>query len=146
MLSLQEISDRLEIQDLLVRYCDIVDRRDWDALDEIFTPDAFVDYTAMGGSSGDLVSTKKFLADSMPIFVMTQHMVGPPLLDIEGDTARARTAGHNPMILRDGDDPAIMMCGYWYRDELVRTADGWRIRSRVEERAYIKQFPARRSD
>jgi hypothetical protein len=32
MLSLQEISDRLEIQDLLARYSHAVDQRDWAAL------------------------------------------------------------------------------------------------------------------
>ena len=67
MLSIQEISDRLEIQDLLARYCDALDRKDWDIFDRIFTPDAVIDYTAMGGSCGDLTATKKFLADTMPV-------------------------------------------------------------------------------
>ncbi|MGR7003390.1 nuclear transport factor 2 family protein [Yinghuangia aomiensis] len=40
MLSLQEISDRLEIQDLMVRYSHAVDTQQWDVLDTVFTPDA----------------------------------------------------------------------------------------------------------
>ena len=36
-MSLQEISDRLEIQDLLAAYSHAIDGRDWDALDDIFT-------------------------------------------------------------------------------------------------------------
>ena len=51
LLDLQEISDRIEIQDLLSRYTDAIDRRDWDALDGVFTPDAFIDYTSVGGAS-----------------------------------------------------------------------------------------------
>ena len=39
MLSLQEISDRLEIQDLLSRYSYAIDERNWDGLDDVFTPD-----------------------------------------------------------------------------------------------------------
>lgn len=144
MLPMQEISDRLEIQDLLARYCDAVDRRDWEAFDRIFTPDAVIDYSALGGSSGDLATTKRFLADTMPMFAGFQHLIGSTVLDIAGDTARARTICHNPMLWRDDDDPAMFVCGLWYRDELVRTADGWRIRSRVEERSYIKNFPAAR--
>jgi hypothetical protein len=144
-LGIQEISDRLEIQDLLARYCDAVDRHDWDAFERIFTPDAFIDYSAMGGSSGDLATTKAFLAETAaPLFPSWQHMVGQTVLDIDGDRARARTLCHNPMILRDGDDPHLILCGLWYRDELVRTEDGWRIRSRVEERGYMKQFPPRK--
>ena len=41
--SLRELSDRLEIQDLLVDYSYAVDRRDWDSLDRIFTPDATIE-------------------------------------------------------------------------------------------------------
>jgi hypothetical protein len=140
MLTIQEISDRLEIQDLLARYCDALDRKDWDIFDRIFTPDAVIDYTAMGGSCGDLTATKKFLADTMPMFASYQHLVGSTVLDIEGDTARARTICHNPMLWSDGDDPAMFVCGLWYRDELVRTPDGWRIRSRIEERSYLKNL------
>jgi hypothetical protein len=143
MLSQQEISDRLEIQDLLARYCDAVDRQDWDAFERIFTPDALIDYSAMGGSCGDLATTRKFLAETMPSFPGYQHLVAFPVLDIDGDIAHARTLCHNPMLLSAGDDPAMFVCGLWYRDELVRTTDGWRIRSRVEERSYIKNFPAK---
>ena len=54
MLSQQEISDRLEIQDLLTAYCDAIDSQNWDALDDIFTPDAIIDYTDAGGAKGTL--------------------------------------------------------------------------------------------
>ena len=77
--SLEELSDRLEIQDLLVAYSYAIDFRDWDALDEVFTPDAFIDYTAFGGSSGNLEETKKFLAAAMPMFSGFQHMVATSL-------------------------------------------------------------------
>ena len=53
-MSLQEISDRLEIQDLMVRYSYAIDNRDWDALDDVFTPDAHIDYSVFGGSVGTL--------------------------------------------------------------------------------------------
>ena len=43
MLSLQEISDRLEIQDLVFRYADLIDRRQIQRLrDEVFTADAHI--------------------------------------------------------------------------------------------------------
>ena len=65
MLSTQEMSDRLEIQDLLVAYCTAIDGKNWDALDEIFTADAFIDYTAAGGAKGNLTETKAFLDKAM---------------------------------------------------------------------------------
>ena len=54
MMSLQEMSDRLEIQDLFARYSFAIDDRNWDALDSVFTPDAAIDYTETGGAKGNV--------------------------------------------------------------------------------------------
>ena len=130
MLSLQEISDRLEIQDLLARYSHAIDRRDWDALDGIFTQDAIIDYTAMGGARGTL-----------PHFVGFQHLVATSALTIKGDTASAKTICHNPMIIEVDGDEWPFFCGLWYHDTLVRTQDGWRICERIEEKSYFFNVP-----
>jgi hypothetical protein len=142
-MSLQEISDRMEIQDVFVRYSYAIDSRDWDALDDVFTPDAFIDYSVFGGSSGDLPSTKAFLAEAMPNFPSFQHMVSGSTITIDGDTAEAKTQCHNPMVMGEGDDPDLMFCGLWYVDKLVRTPAGWRIKERVEEKVYMRVFPGR---
>lgn len=138
MLSLQEISDRMEIQDLMVRYSHAVDSRQWHLLDDVFTPDAHIDYSAMGGSAGDLAVTKQFLADVMPNFPAFQHLVTNASITVEGDTATARTLCHNPM-LTPGQDGAqtLMLCGLWYLDTFVRVDGAWRISRRVEEKSYM---------
>lgn len=46
MLSLQEISDRLEIQQLLVDYSSAIDQKNFDGLDAVFTADAHIGYSA----------------------------------------------------------------------------------------------------
>jgi hypothetical protein len=43
MLSLGEISDRREIQQLLVDYSTAIDLRRFDELDEVFPADAYID-------------------------------------------------------------------------------------------------------
>ena len=43
MLSLAEISDRFEIQQLLIDYSTAIDKRRFDDLDLVFTPDAYID-------------------------------------------------------------------------------------------------------
>ena len=144
-MSLQEISDRMEIQDLMVSYSYAIDSRNWDALDNVFTPDAFIDYSVFGGSTGDLPSTKKFLAETMHIFPALQHMVSGTTMTIDGDTAEAKTQCHNPMAMGEGDDPDLMFCGLWYVDKLVRTTEGWRIKERVEEKCYMRIFPGKKS-
>ena len=63
MLSLQEISDRLEIQQLLVDYSTAIDGRSFDALDAVFTPDAYIDYRESGGVDGQFPQVKAWLAE-----------------------------------------------------------------------------------
>jgi 3-phenylpropionate/cinnamic acid dioxygenase small subunit len=142
MLTLQQVSDRLEIQDLLIDYSHAIDTQDWDALDDVFTADAFIDYTAMGGSKGNLEETKAFLRGTMPRFAGYQHMVATSKVTIEGDTGNGRTICHNPMVLgRPDGESHVFFCGLWYRDRFVRTPAGWRIKERVEERSYIWNLP-----
>jgi len=62
MLSLAEISDRLEIQQLLVDYSTAIDQRRFDDLDNVFTPDAYIDYRALGGIDGRYPEVKKWLS------------------------------------------------------------------------------------
>ncbi len=143
MLSLQEISDRLEIQDLMVRYSHAVDTRQWDLLDEVFTADAYIDYTAMGGAAGDLTSTKKFLADMLPNFLAFQHLISNSSIVVDGDTATGRTLCHNPMLVADArGKQSLMLCGLWYLDTFVRVEGQWRIRQRVEEKGYMFVAPS----
>ena len=142
-LSLQEISDRIEIHDLLVRYSHAIDTRDFDALDQVFTPDAFIDYSAMGGAKGSLPEIKAFLREAMGRFAGFQHLIANSMVELRGDRATGRTMCHNPMVLARPDGAThTFYCGLWYLDELVRTAEGWRIQRRVEEKCYFHNVPS----
>ena len=134
MLSLQEISDRMEIADLLARYSAAIDSHRWDDLDQLFTDDAVIDYTEMGGIRGSLDEQKAFLAAVMPSFGAFQHLTATSTFDIEGDVARVRTICFNPMVVTD--EQQVLFCGLWYRDVMVRTPEGWRIRERHEDRGW----------
>lgn len=137
MLSLQEISDRFEIEDLMVRYSHAVDTQQWDLLDEIFTHDAHIDYSAMGGACGGLAEIKQFLAAVMPNFLAFQHLVSNSSITVDGDTATGRTMCHNPMLVGDADGAQnLMLCGLWYLDTFARVDGAWRIARRVEEKSY----------
>jgi hypothetical protein len=142
-LSLQEISDRMEIQDLITAYSHAIDSRNWDALDDVFTPDAHIDYSEMGGSKGTLAQTKEFLRKAMTQFASFQHMVATSQIKLRGDVAEGRTICHNPMVLDRGNgETHTFFCGLWYRDRFVRTPRGWRIQERVEEKSYFHNVPS----
>ncbi len=141
MLSLQDISDRLEIQQLLVDYSTAIDQRRFDDLDAVFTPDAYIDYRAMGGIDGKFPEVKAWLAEVLPNFPAYSHMLGNLSIKFDGDTATSRVICFNPMVLdsgKDGSSPQIMFCGLWYDDEFIRTPDGWRLTRRVETKTFDK--------
>lgn len=135
-MTLQDIADRIEIDDLLTRYATALDAKDWDAWAGCFTPDAWIDYTAAGGIKGRLPEVRQWLAEVMSGFPMTQHLVTNKAVQLAGDTATCRSCLFNPMGVRDGDGMAVFLEGGYYRDALVRTADGWRIAERTEEPTY----------
>jgi hypothetical protein len=135
MLSLEEISDRLEIQQLLVAYSTAIDRRRFDDLDRVFTPDAHIDYRAMGGIDGVYPEVKAWLAEVLPNFPAYAHMLGNFDIRIDGDTAYSRTICFNPMVV-GGDQQQVLFCGLWYDDQFVRTAGGWRMTRRVEIKCF----------
>lgn len=142
MLSAEQMSDRLEIQDLFTRYCFAIDERDWNALDDMFTPDAQIDYTATGGSAGSLSEMKEWLNTALSPFAMSQHMVSLPRLEISGDRATSRMILFNPMGMDDGQgNVSTFFVGVWYHDELVRTGSGWRIARRSQKLAYTHATP-----
>jgi len=135
----EELIDRLEINDLLVRYTVAIDTQDWPLLDTVFTPDARVDYTSSGGIAGSYPEARKWLSEVLAIFSATAHYISNSTVDLDGDRARAKTYVYNPMQmkLRDGTTHSFTV-GAYYHDELVRTADGWRIARRREEQMFME--------
>jgi hypothetical protein len=139
MLSLQEISDRLEIQQLMVDYSTAIDQRRFDDLDRVFTPDAYIDYRVTGGTDGHYPEVKAWLADVLPNFPAYMHLLGNFDVRIDGDAASSRTMCFNPMVF-DANSGQVMFIGIWYIDEFIRTADGWRMHRRVEEKCFDKMI------
>ncbi|GHD29315.1 nuclear transport factor 2 family protein [Parahalioglobus pacificus] len=145
MLSLQQLSDRLEIQDLVYYYAHLIDTKNFDALREtVFTEDAHIDYSVFGGSVGDLESTIAYLKQAVTneLFPDTQHLNANVQVQLDGDTASGRVMCFNPMdmALPDGKRHTFFL-GLWYVDDYRRTEQGWRISRRVEEKSWVFNTP-----
>lgn len=141
-LSLQEISDRMEIQDLCYYYADVIDRKEFDKLYDVFSEDAHIDYSVFGGSVGNRDETIAFLKEALPMFPNTQHLNANVQIRVDGDQGTGRVMCFNPqeMDLGEGKSHTFML-GLWYVDKYVRTADGWRIKERIEEKSWHFNTP-----
>jgi SnoaL-like domain len=89
-LTVQEISDRLEIEQLLVRYCYAIDQRDWDAFGSVFTEDAVIEDVTAGNT--DVDSMVEFLPKALEKVLIAQHSISTPSRSTATTPARARFA------------------------------------------------------
>jgi SnoaL-like domain len=129
VLDARQLSDRIEIADLLTAYTLAVDTGLWDLLDMVFTPDARIDYRASGGIEGTFPEVKVWLAEVLPMFARRQHLIGQSAVDLDGDVATVTAYFINPMVsIDDAGAERLFVCGGTYRHDLVRTREGWRSR------------------
>ncbi|SNS09668.1 SnoaL-like domain-containing protein [Sphingomonas laterariae] len=137
-MNLQEIGDRLAINELLARYCHALDRKDWPAFRAVFTENARIDFTAFGGPEGNPAELEAFLAPILDGLVASQHMVSTIIIDLDGNEAQARSAAIVPMTSASAEGAEqTLLNGLWYEDRLVRTPAGWRIAERRQVRGWV---------
>ena len=141
--TLQELSDRLDLQDLMTRYATCIDRRDIAGLDEVFTADAHISFVASGGPADSYPEVAAWLAETLPIFASSQHLMANPEIVLDGDSASGRCMCFNPMAFEPTTehDQKVMFYGLWYVLDFVRTDAGWRIARLEQEQAYHHNVP-----
>ncbi len=134
-MDLREISDRMEIADVLTRYTRAIDAGEWDTLDTVFTADAAIDYSESGGIIATYPEVKPWLAEMLPLFFRKRmHMLGQIAIELRGDEADVTAYFHNPMLMDDGQGgEKVVEIGGLYHHTMIRTADGWRSRKLHEE-------------
>lgn len=127
----------------MTRYATCIDARDFDALDRVFTPDASVSYEASGGPADAYPVVRDWLAEMLPIFAATQHLMANLEVSLDGDTATGRCMCFNPMALKSVEekDQQVFFYGLWYLLEFVRTGDGWRIARLSQQQAFHHNLP-----
>src|SRR4051794_17310531 len=93
-LAVEEISDRLEIQELIAQFSHAIDGGRYADAIELFTPDAALDYTGIHGPAGDPKEVIGHVEGTLSRLKSTQHLVGTTTITLSGDTAQARSICH----------------------------------------------------
>jgi hypothetical protein len=128
--NIQEIGDRLEIQELVHRLVRGFDRRDWHGVESLFTDTVVVDYTALlGGEAQTRTAAEQtqFYREQLDPLNSTMHAATTLLIDLDGDRATA-SANVLTWLRRDAAaDSPMWSNGAVGEFELVRVADRWRI-------------------
>ena len=122
-----EREDRQDISDLLVRYATGIDRRDWPLFRTVFTDDCELDYGEIGAWKG-VDAVADFMEQVHALAGHTMHRLSNMAITVDGDQAVARTYLDGLMMAPDNKS-GVNAIGF-YDDEIVRTADGWRVARR----------------
>jgi 3-phenylpropionate/cinnamic acid dioxygenase small subunit len=123
--------DRQDITDVLVRYATGIDRRDWALLRSCFTEDCNADYGVIGVWHGaDAVTT--WMRETHEPCGHTMHRITNVVVTpaSNGDADHATTRAYVEALILDGDNRFATRASGYYDDELVRTADSWKIARR----------------
>ncbi|MET7683747.1 nuclear transport factor 2 family protein [Streptomyces sp. NPDC005423] len=140
---LAAVMDRLAVDGVITEYAVAVDDGDWEAYRALFAPDGRADYRSAGGIEGDAGEIAGWLARTMDLFPMRQHLIVNRrirfgVLDQDtGDSASVQADYVNPMRFAaggrtgGGSTAPDFVCGGRYAFELLRTREGWRLREVV---------------
>jgi SnoaL-like domain len=130
----------LAIHDVVVRYGYVIDDRAWDRIDEVFTDDAVVDYRDQGTNppSGvaPIVGRDEIERYFRDVFTHPyQHMIlNHQIEDVSDDEVIVRSKALCPM-------PGRVIVDLEYRDVVVRTPVGWRVRHKSVKRYNLDPSP-----
>ena len=122
-----QLADRLAINDVVVRYFELVDAKGWERMHEVFTEDTTTRWTPdslVEGRDG-IVGAMRHMIGSDEI--VTYHHVASMAPVVDGDTAdvvvrvRAMHHGVGPRAGKFYESLGIQPT------RLVRTTEGWRI-------------------
>lgn len=127
-----ECAERQALVDVLVRYANCLDDRDWDGLREVFAEDAVGDYGGFvaEGRAALVTSIASYLEGTGP----SQHLLGNFEVKVDDDRAWTRCRARL-MYLGAGDRRGLTPYETLgtYADEFRRTSDGWRVVRRLFE-------------
>lgn len=139
-MELQEISDRMEIREVITRYTRAIDTRNFDDLDHVFGDGAILDYSSVDGPVDTLDVARPWVISGLSLFTRYQHTIGQVAITFDGtDSAHATAYFINPLIMTGEDGKEILWeVGGYYHHDLVRTPDGWRSMRMVDENLYSR--------
>jgi uncharacterized protein (TIGR02246 family) len=135
---LRRLEDEAAVRDLGHRFADACNRGDVAAFRELWHPDCLwvIDHPVNVRAEGveAVVATLESLASLWDWFVQLPHA---PLVDVDGERAVSRwTVSEHAA---HADPPRRYDNHARYDDQLVRTEDGWRFRSRHYQYYWIDQ-------
>lgn len=128
------LNDRAELIELLGRYADIADLKEFTNLPgRVFTDPVTVDFEAVAGIPPMTVPLAVYnynVRGAFAPYAATHHAITGHVIDVDGDRAKIHAhvrAEHWLPAELAGDGPHRWLVVGFYDNEAVRTSKGWRL-------------------
>lgn len=122
----QYVADRIALMDVMLKYAKGVDERDLDLYRSVFADDVEVHgFGAETFHGGDAWTA--YVKNALLQYGPTQHMLGPQLATVQGDTAHCRTDVQALHYLKDKPKTTLTLWATYVTD-MQRSNGGWKIK------------------
>ena len=133
MADLQNVADRIALMDVMLKYAKGVDQRDMALYASVFADDVEV-----VGFGADTYHGRDawvgYVTQALKAYGPTQHMLGPQLATVDGDTAHCRTDVQALHYLIEKPDTTLTLWAT-YNTDMKRVGGEWKIaRHHLESR------------
>jgi hypothetical protein len=131
MLSMQEVSDHIEIRQVLATYSRGVDRWDLELLKSVYHPDATDTHTVFNGTGWDFA---EFIVETCRRMKgASQHHLTNIYIELHGDSANVETyyIAYHETKNEDGTEDTLLNTGGRYLDRFERRDGVWKIAKRL---------------
>lgn len=127
---LRALEDREAIRNLIASYGPLADSGDAEGVARLWTEDGVYAVDGFPEARGH-AAIAALITGPVHQALMARgcaHVLGPPVIDLDGDRASARC--HSVVLARAGEawEPVRVAANRW---ELTRTPEGWRVTRRV---------------
>ncbi|MGQ0719175.1 MAG: nuclear transport factor 2 family protein [Pseudonocardiales bacterium] len=120
---LADLLDRQDISALLVRFARCLDTKDFTGYADCYAPEGVLQLP--GGGHEGRAGMADYVERDLGGYVATHHVSANHEIEIDDDTARARSSLHATHVRSTEDD--FWSVGGWYDTTLRRTPEGWRF-------------------
>jgi hypothetical protein len=127
---LQNLRDRADVSDVVIRYATALDQRNWPLLRSILTDQIHIDYSSFFPALDTVMAADDWVAGVTKLsrFYATQHLSTNHVHSIDGDEASCVSYVQAAHFLTWEDvNYACFLYGH-YTNLLTRTDTGWKIR------------------
>lgn len=122
--------DHAQVTQLIYRYAQGIDRRDWAQVRSCFADEAVAEGSR---TTAPIEEYLEVLRPGVEYYPTTMHFMGNQVVELDGDSAQVETyatAYHWKGEPAGSDHPENLVVGVRYHDTLARRGDGWVITRR----------------